>query len=113
MPPELNGRLDFWNIGYPLGALVYFTALISVLAIAWALWNRSKFWRLGQPNPDLGSWSARIRASFRTLLVDSVAHRKFIKHENYPGWMHFLIVWGIRCRMIIVLMRLNILLVSG
>ncbi|MBL76011.1 MAG: iron-sulfur-binding reductase [Chloroflexi bacterium] len=95
MPPELNGRLDFWNIGYPLGALVYFTALISVLAIAWALWNRSKYWRLGQPNPDLGSWSARIRASFRTLLVDSVAHRKFIKHENYPGLMHFLIVWGI------------------
>lgn len=95
MPPELNGRLDFWNIGYPLGALVYLTALISVVAIAWALWNRSKYWRLGRANPDIGSWRIRIKAGLRTLLVDSAAHRKFVKHETYPGLMHFLIFWGI------------------
>ena len=95
MPPELNGRLDFWNIGYPLGALVYFTALISVMAIAWALWNRSKYWQLGRPNPDVGSWKIRIKVGLRTLLIDSAGHRKFVKHETYPGLMHFLIVWGL------------------
>jgi len=95
LPPELNGRLDFWNIGYPLGALVYFTALISVMAIAWALWNRSKYWQLGRPNPDVGSWKIRIKVGLRTLLIDSAGHRKFVKHETYPGLMHFLIVWGL------------------
>lgn len=95
MPPELNGRLDFWNIGYPLGAVVYLTGVISLGAVAWALWRRSRYWRLGRPNPDVGPWSARLRAALRTLFVDSAAHRRFVRHERYPGLMHFLIFWGI------------------
>lgn len=95
MPPELNGRLDFWNIGYPLGAVVYLTGVVSAGAIAWALWRRSRYWRLGKPNPDFGSWRTRIWAAARTLLVDSAGHRRFVRHEGYPGAMHFLIFWGI------------------
>ena len=95
MPPDLNGRLDFWNIGYPLGAVVYLTAVVAIAAVAWALYRRSRIWRLGAPNPDVGPWGARLRAGLRTLAVDSFAHRRFLRHERYPGLMHFLIFWGI------------------
>ena len=95
MPPELNGRLDFWNIGYPLGAVVYLTGLVSALAVAWALHRRARYWRLGKPNPDFGSWRLRAGAALRTLLVDSAGHRRFLRSERYPGTMHFLIFWGI------------------
>ncbi len=94
MPPELNGRLDFWNIGYPLGAVVYLVGVISLGAVAWALWRRSRYWRLGKPNPDVGPWGARLRAALSTLFTDAAGHRRFAKHERYPGAMHFLIFWG-------------------
>ncbi len=95
MPPELNGRVDFWNIGYPLGAIVYLMSLLAVLAIAWSLYQRSKIWRLGTTNPDVGPWRARAWAGLKTVLLDSIAHRRFVRRERYPGTMHFLIVWGI------------------
>ena len=95
MPPDLNGRLDFWNVGYPLGAVVYLTAVVAIAAVAWALYRRSRIWRLGAPNPDVGPWGPRLRAGLRTLAVDSFAHRRFLRHERYPGLMHFLIFWGI------------------
>ena len=95
MPPELNGRVDFWNIGYPLGALVYLTGMIALVAVAWALYQRSKIWRLGTPNPDIGPWGPRLLAALKTVMIDSVAHRRFVRRERYPGAMHFLIFWGI------------------
>ena len=95
MPPDLNGRLDFWNIGYPLGAIVYLSAVVAIAAVAWALYRRSRIWRLGAPNPDVGPWGPRLLAGLRTLAVDSFAHRRFLRHERYPGLMHFLIFWGI------------------
>src|SRR5665811_99889 len=94
LPPELNGRVDFWNIGYPLGAIVYLTSLIAFLFVAWSLYKRSKIWRLGQPNPDVGPWSVRTKAGLRTLFIDSLAHRRFVRRERFPGTMHFLVVWA-------------------
>jgi Fe-S oxidoreductase/nitrate reductase gamma subunit len=94
VPPELSGRVDFWNIGYPLGAVVYLTGVISLAAVAWALWRRSRIWRLGVPNPDVGPWRARAVAALRTLAIDSIGHRRFVKREGYPGAMHALIFWG-------------------
>ena len=89
----LDGRTDFWNIGYPLGALVYTTGLVALAAVAWALYRRSRIWRLGAPNPDVGGWSKRLLAGIKTIMVDSVAHRRFVRRETYPGLMHFLIFW--------------------
>ena len=93
MPPELNGRVDFWNIGYPLGAVIYLSSLIAVAAVAWAVYQRSKIWRLGVRNTDVGPWGPRLVAGLRTLLVDSVAHRRFTQRvyglEQYaqePNW---------------------------
>ena len=94
MPEQLNGRIDFWNIGYPLGALVYVTALISVLAIAWGLYNRSKYWRLGSPNPDAGSFGYRLKFFGRWLFVDAFGHKRLVKNEPLAGVMHVLIFWG-------------------
>jgi Fe-S oxidoreductase/nitrate reductase gamma subunit len=68
--------------------------MIAMIAVAWAIYRRSRIWRLGVPNPDVGPWRARLIAGLRTVLVDSVAHRRFIRRERYPGLMHFLIVWG-------------------
>jgi Fe-S oxidoreductase/nitrate reductase gamma subunit len=94
VPPELNGRVDFWNVGYPLGAVVYLTGLIAFAAVAWAIYQRSKIWRIGTANPDIGPWGPRLVAGLKTILVDSVAHRRFIRRQRYPGTMHFLIFWG-------------------
>jgi Fe-S oxidoreductase/nitrate reductase gamma subunit len=91
----LDGRPDFWNIGYPLGAVVYTTGLIAMVAIAWALYQRSRIWRLGLPNPDAGGWRTRLWAGLKTIAIDTVAHRRFVRHQPYPGLMHFLIFWGI------------------
>ena len=53
--PDLPGREDFWNIGYPLlGALVYGLLIIAPAAIGWAVFSRYRIWRLGKPMPDLG-----------------------------------------------------------
>ena len=94
LPPELNGRVPFWNIGYPLGTVVYLISLLALIAVLWSLYQRSKIWRLGTPNPDVGPWGARLRAGVKTMLLDSIGHRRFIHRERYPGTMHFLIVWG-------------------
>ena len=93
--PELPGRLDFWNIGYPLfGALVYTTILIAFASIAYAVHKRSRIWRLGKPTSDLGPWRRRVAGSFRLAFMDIFGHRRFIKHEIYPGLMHLFLFWG-------------------
>ena len=95
MPDPLNGRIDFWNIGYPLGAVVYLTGVIALGAILWGLWHRSRYWRLGSGNPDFGGWRVRSRAFVRWLFVDAFGHRRFVRSERVPGLMHALIFWGI------------------
>lgn len=93
----MSGRIDFWNIGYPLlGALAYTTALILAVAIAWGLYQRSRMWHLGRPmDPgDLGPLAPRLLRFLRIAAFDLFAHRKFVKREWYPGLMHFAIFWG-------------------
>ena len=92
--PEIAGRVEFWNIGYPLGAFVYITAAIAVAAVVWGLYQRRRIWSLGKPNPDLGPWGQRLRDSSRVLLFDTLGHRRFIRREWLPGAMHFSIFWG-------------------
>lgn len=93
--PELPGRQEFWNIGYPLwGALVYLTLLVAAGSIAWGLYRRWRIWRLGKPNPDLGPWGQRLGRSLRMGFLDLFGHRRFLKKELYPGLMHFFLFWG-------------------
>jgi Fe-S oxidoreductase len=93
--PELPGRLEFWNVGYPLlGALVYLTTLVAAASIAYGAYQRSRIWRLGRPTPDLGPWRQRLVRSARLAFLDIFGHRRFIKRELYPGLMHFCLFWG-------------------
>ena len=93
--PELPGRPDFWNIGYPLlGTIVYLTMPIALAAIALALYKRYRMWRLGKPVPDLGPWGVRLRQSLRMAFIDIFGHRRFVKRDLYPGLMHFFLFWG-------------------
>ena len=89
------GREDFWNIGYPLPAiLVYLAAPIIVAAIVYGIRRRSLMWRLGKPVEDFGPMGPRVREFVGLGVVDLLAHRKFVKRELYPGIMHFSIFWG-------------------
>jgi len=92
----MPGREDFWNIGYPMfGAFIYTTMLIATVAIAYGLWRRSRYWRLGKAEPDLGPWQSRTMAFLKTMAFDLFAHRKFTRsRELYAGIMHFCIFWG-------------------
>ena len=93
--PELPGRLEFWNIGYPFfGVLVYITIPIAMLAIAYGFYRRYKIWSLGRPVADLGPWKERISRSIKLACLDIFGHRRFIKRELYPGIMHFFLFWG-------------------
>ena len=91
----LPGREDFWNIGYPLPAiLVYLAAPIILAAVVYGIRRRSLMWRLGKPVEDFGPMGPRIREFIGLGVVDLLAHRKFVKHELYPGIMHFALFWG-------------------
>ena len=93
---DLAGRTDFWNIGYPLlGAIVYLVAPISVAFIAYALYRRVQFWRVGAEYDELGSHSTRIREFLRAGAFGFGGHGKFHPHrERYATVMHFAIFWG-------------------
>ena len=89
-------REDYWNIGYPLfGALVYIVVPIAVAAIAFGFWRRWRMWRTGAPMSDLGGWGKRVRKTAKLVVLDTLGHRRFIRHELYPGVMHFALFWGV------------------
>ncbi|MXX93438.1 MAG: (Fe-S)-binding protein [Chloroflexi bacterium] len=93
---ELAGRTDFWNIGYPLlGAIVYLIAPISLAFIAYALYRRVQFWRVGSEYDELGSHATRIREFLRSGAFGFGGHGKFHpRRERYATVMHFAIFWG-------------------
>ena len=93
---EVAGRADFWNIGYPLlGAIVYLIAPISIAFIAYGLYRRVRFWRIGAEFDELGSHSDRIREFLRTGAFGFGGHGKFHpRRERYASVMHFAIFWG-------------------
>ena len=93
---EIAGRTDFWNIGYPmLGAIVYLVAPISIAFIAYALYRRVQFWRVGAAYDELGSHRDRIREFLRAGAFGFGGHGKFHpRRERYASVMHFAIFWG-------------------
>ena len=93
---EVAGRTDFWNIGYPLlGAIVYLIAPISIAFIAYGLYRRIQFWRVGSEYDELGSHRERIREFIRSGALGAGGHGKFHpRRERYASIMHFAIFWG-------------------
>ncbi len=93
---EVAGRADFWNIGYPLlGAIVYLIAPISIAFIAYGLYRRVRFWRIGAEYDELGRHSDRILEFLRAGAFGFGGHGKFHpRRERYASIMHFAIFWG-------------------
>ncbi len=93
---EVVGRTDFWNIGYPLlGAIVYLVAPISLAFIAYGLYRRVKFWRIGASYDELGEHRVRIRDFLSSGAFGFGGHGKFHpRRERYASLMHFAIFWG-------------------
>ncbi|MBM3957780.1 MAG: 4Fe-4S dicluster domain-containing protein, partial [Gemmatimonadetes bacterium] len=93
--PDMPGRPDYWNIGYPLlGTLVYSLMLIGAVAIAYGLYKRWRMWRLGRPDPELGSWIERTRRFVTPAILDILVHRRFVRREVYAGLMHLFLFTG-------------------
>jgi len=93
--PDMPGRPDYWNIGYPmLGTIVYSLMLIGVVAIVYGLYKRWRMWRLGRPEPELGSWVERTKRFITPAILDMLIQRRFIRRELYAGLMHFFILTG-------------------
>ena len=91
----IDGRVDFWNIGYPLlGVLVYFTFPILLAVIGYGLYRRIRIWRTAGPYTELGPHSVRIKEFLRLAAFDIFGHRKFRRRERYAGYMHFALFWG-------------------
>ncbi len=91
----LDGRTDFWNIGYPaLGAVVYFVAPIALAAIVYGMYRRIRIWRTAGPYAELGDHSVRVREFLVYAWVDLFRHQKFRNRERYAGYMHLAIFWG-------------------
>ena len=93
---EVAGRTDFWNIGYPLlGAIVYLIAPISIAFVAYGLYQRVRFWRVGGEYDELGQHSVRVREFLRSGAFGFGGHGKFQpRRERYASIMHFAIFWG-------------------
>ena len=92
---DLPARQDFWNVGYPSpGAWAYLLLLVAASTLAYGLYRRYRLWKLGEPSPDMGPWSTRLRRACRELFLDLLGHRRFLTGELYAGVMHLLLFWG-------------------
>jgi len=102
-------REIFWNIQF--GEILYLIGIIVIGIFVYAIYRRSKLWRLGGPESRVSHIGKRIWVFIATGVVDGILHRKFfgvvdgLRHrpqsikdllpkEFYPGITHFLIFGG-------------------
>jgi Fe-S oxidoreductase/nitrate reductase gamma subunit len=72
---------------------MYISAAIAVAFLAFSIYRRYKLWRLGKPDDCSKNIGRRIRVFIRTMVVDVLAHRRFLR-DPYAGVMHLFIFWG-------------------
>ena len=102
-------REIFWNIEF--GEIIYVLGAIVVGMLAYAIYRRYRFWRLGRPDNRFGDFGKRIWAFIVATVVDIIIHRKFFgvfgglgrrrlfagdlqPKELYPGLIHLLLFAG-------------------
>jgi len=78
----------FWNIGR-VGNLTYLIMGIAVLIFVYALYERVKLWKRGQPERRCDNPALRIKG----VITNIVAQARVLR-EAYPGLMHGLLFWG-------------------
>jgi Fe-S oxidoreductase/nitrate reductase gamma subunit len=87
----MPSREVFWNIQYSY--VMYILNAIAVAFLAFSIHRRYKLWRLGKPDDCSKNIGRRIGVFIRTMVVDVLAHRRFLR-DPYPGMMHLMIFWG-------------------
>jgi Fe-S oxidoreductase/nitrate reductase gamma subunit len=92
-------REVFWNIS--LGVIVDVLGAVAIGVFVYALYRRTRLWRLGQPDSRFHHLGRRLVAFLGYKIVDLLLHRKFFgigqdlrPREFYPGIIHFLIFAG-------------------
>ncbi len=80
-----------WNIQYSY--VMYISASIAVAFLVFSIYRRIKLWRLGKPDERSKNMGKRIGIFIRTMVVDVLAHRRFLR-DPYAGMMHLFIFWG-------------------
>ena len=78
----------YWNIG-DIGLVNYILALIAVIILVYALYDRITLWRKGKE----AKRSDRVGERIKGLIQYVFGHWRVLK-EMYPGIMHLLIFWG-------------------
>jgi Fe-S oxidoreductase/nitrate reductase gamma subunit len=87
----MPSREVFWNIQYSY--VMYILAAISVAFLVFSIYRRYKLWHLGKPDDCSKNIGRRIGVFIRTMVVDVLAHRRFLR-DPYAGVMHLVIFWG-------------------
>jgi hypothetical protein len=81
----MPSREVFWNIQYSY--VMYILNAIAVAFLAFSIYRRTKLWRLGKPDDCSKNMGRRIGVFIRTMVVDVLAHRRFLR-DPYAGVMH-------------------------
>jgi Fe-S oxidoreductase/nitrate reductase gamma subunit len=88
-------REILWNVGHQLRSLVHPLSLIFIVILSLGIWRRSRLWRLGQ---EKGRLQLPRREEFwprlKFTLASILSHRQILRC-SYPGFIHFLIFWGV------------------
>ena len=87
----MPSREVFWNIQYSY--VMYILAAISGAFLVFSIYRRYKLWHLGKPDDCSKNIGRRIGVFIRTMVVDVLAHRRFLR-DPYAGVMHLVIFWG-------------------
>ena len=81
----------FLEIDY--GWIIYILAVLSIAALAYAVYHRVQLWKLGQKDDSFSNMGQKTKAFLYTGLIDGIIHRRIIR-DFYPGIPHALIFWG-------------------
>jgi Fe-S oxidoreductase/nitrate reductase gamma subunit len=73
--------------------IIYILAVISIAALAYAVYHRVQLWKLGQKDDSFSNMGQKTKAFLYTGLIDGIIHRRIIR-DFYPGIPHALIFWG-------------------
>ena len=82
-------RTLFFHISFLEKCVFYGLALIAVAVCFWGFYRRYRLWQIGQNDPPIKDWSARLRR----LSAHVFGHRR-VRRRKYAGKMHMLIFFG-------------------
>lgn len=76
------------------GWIIYILAVLSVAYLVYALYRRSRLWKLGQRDDTFSNLGKKTKAFIYSATIDGIIHRKIIFKDLYPGIIHALIFYG-------------------